>query len=152
MMIDRRTIALLHGCNLNMLGERDPEIYGNKKLGDLECEFVGAARRLNIACITFQTNHEGQLVEKIHELRKRLDGLVINPGAWTHYSYAIHDALELVQAPVVEVHISDIYSRKEEWRHHSVISDVCAHTIAGKGLDGYKEALQWLLDYFKAQA
>ncbi len=146
-----RNIVLLHGCNLNLLGDRDPEHYGNKKLGDLECEFVNAARRCGIVCTTFQTNHEGDLVEKIQELRKRVDGMVINPGAWTHYSYALHDALELVEAPVVEVHLSDIAGRKEEWRHHSVISDVCDLTISGKGVDGYKEALTWLVNRFREE-
>ncbi len=149
-MNENRIIALLHGCNLNLLGERDPEHYGNRNLGELECEFVDAARRHGIRCVTFQTNHEGELIEKIHELRKRVDGMVINPGAWTHYSYALHDALEMVVAPVVEVHLSDIASREEKWRRRSVISDVCDLTISGKGMEGYKEALAWLVKRFEA--
>lgn len=141
-----KTIAILHGCNLDMLGERDPEHYGTMKLPELESRVVAAVRRYNMSCITFQSNHEGDLVEKIHELRKRAAGMIVNPGAWTHYSYAIHDALELVEGPVVEVHLSDISSRTEEWRHHSVISDVCDLTISGKGLEGYIEAVRWLVE------
>lgn len=148
---EKRTLGLLHGVNLDMLGDRDPEQYGNLKLGELESQVVAEARRYNMSCITFQSNHEGEMVEKIHELRRRVDGLIINPGAWTHYSYAIHDALELVVAPVIEVHLSDIYTRKEEWRHQSVISDVCALTISGKGPGGYKEAIRWLVERLRQQ-
>lgn len=137
-------IAVLHGCNLDMLGERDPRHYGSLTLKDLENGISQEAGRLGMECFFFQTNHEGDLVEKIHELRKGIDGMIINPGAWTHYSYAIHDALELVGSPVVEVHLSDIANRREEWRQRSVISDVCSHTISGKGPDGYREALGWL--------
>lgn len=137
-------IALLHGVNLNMLGQRDPEHYGTLTLNQLESQVVSDARKLGLVCISFQTNHEGELVEKIQELRLRALGMIINPGAWTHYSYAIRDALEMVKGPVIEVHLSDIASRTEEWRHHSVISDVCDHTITGKGPDGYTEALQLL--------
>ncbi len=140
-------LALLHGCNLNMLGRRDPEHYGTLTLEELESAVrVRAAEAGFSDCLCFQTNHEGELVEKIHELCGVLDAMIINPGAWTHYSYAIHDALELVAAPVVEVHLSDIAHRPEEWRRHSVISDVCGLTIAGKGLNGYLEALEWLAD------
>lgn len=148
---DRKTIALLHGCNLDMLGDRDPEHYGTMTLPELESKVVAEARRYNMACVTYQSNHEGDLVEKIHELRKRVDGLIINPGAWTHYSYAIHDALELVAGPVIEVHISDIASREEEWRRHSVVSDVCDLTISGKGINGYAEAVRWLAERQKAE-
>ena len=135
-------IALLHGVNLNMLGQRDPEHYGTMTLDQLESQVVIEARKLGLVCISYQTNHEGELVEKIQELRLRSLGMIINPGAWTHYSYAIRDALELVEGPVVEVHLSDIDNRPEEWRHHSVISDVCEQTISGKGVDGYMEALR----------
>lgn len=148
-MAETRTIALLHGCNLNLLGDRDPEIYGTTKLESLESEIVSTARSRGVRCITFQTNYEGAMVEKIQELRRLVDGMIINPGAWTHYSYAIHDALEMVEEPVVEVHISDIFSRKEEWRHRSVISDVCDLTISGRGLQGYKDALEWLIERFQ---
>lgn len=137
-------IALLHGVNLNMLGQRDPEHYGTMTLNQLEGQVVSEARKLGLVCISYQTNHEGALVEKIQELRLRALGMIINPGAWTHYSYAIRDALEMVKGPVIEVHLSDIASRPEEWRHHSVVSDVCDRTISGKGIDGYMEALQLL--------
>jgi 3-dehydroquinate dehydratase-2 len=137
-------IALLHGVNLNMLGQRDPGQYGTITLNQLENQVIVEARRLGLVCITFQTNHEGELVEKIQELRLRSLGMLINPGAWTHYSYAIRDALEMVPGPVIELHLSDIDNRPEPWRHHSVIRDVCDHTISGKGVDGYMEALQWL--------
>jgi 3-dehydroquinate dehydratase-2 len=139
-------IAVLHGVNLNMLGRRSAEHYGTITLGELESEVTGEARRLGMVCSCHQTNHEGEMVEKIQELRLRAAGLLVNPGAWTHYSYAIRDALEMVEGPVVEVHLSDIDSRPEEWRHHSVIRDVCAHTIAGKGTQGYMEALEWLAE------
>jgi len=137
-------IVLLHGVNLNMLGKRDPEHYGTLTLDELEAQVVREARRLGLVCVTYQTNHEGNLVEKIQELRLRAAGMIINPGAWTHYSYAIRDALELVEGVVIEVHLSDIQNRPEEWRHHSVIRDVCDATISGKGPDGYMEALQML--------
>jgi len=137
-------IALLHGVNLNMLGQRDPAHYGALTLDELENQVIIEARRLGLVCVTYQTNHEGDLVEKIQELRLRSLGMIVNPGAWTHYSYAIRDALEMVVGPVVEVHLSDIENRSEEWRHNSVIRDVCDLTISGKGPDGYMEALQWL--------
>lgn len=138
------TIAVLHGCNLNMLGRRDREHYGDLTLSQLESEVAAAAAERGWQCLFFQTNHEGALLEKLHELLGGVDAVIINPGAWTHYSYALHDALELLPVPIVEVHLSDIYSRAEEWRRHSVISDVCAHTIAGLGRDGYLRALDWL--------
>ncbi len=143
------TIALLHGVNLNMLGVRDPEHYDTMTLAELEGSVVIEARAAGLACISFQTNHEGELVEKIQELRERAAGMIINPGAWTHYSYAIRDALELVEGPVVEVHLSDVESRPEEWRHHSVIRDVCDYMVAGKGAAGYSEAVEWLAERLK---
>lgn len=141
-----RKIGLLHGCNLNMLGKRDPEHYGTLTLEELEGEVAAAAKSHGLGCVAFQTNHEGDLIEKIHEMRETIGGLIINPGAWTHYSYGIHDALELVEAPVAEVHLSNIASRKEEWRHRSVISDVCGITISGEGVEGYLEAVEWLAE------
>ena len=140
---EKLTVSLLHGCNLNMLGRRDPEHYGDITLEKLESEVVKRGWGLGLNVHSYQTNHEGDLVEKIHELLHQADGMIINPGAWTHYSYAIRDALEMFPAPIVEVHLSDI-STREEWRRHSVISDVCSLTISGKGLQGYLEALDWL--------
>lgn len=126
-----------------MLGERDTEHYGSMTLKDMEDSISSKAEQLGFKCDFFQTNHEGLLVDKIQEIRKSIDAVIINPGAWTHYSYAIRDALELLVCPIVEVHLSDIDNR-EEWRRHSVIRDVCSHVISGKGPDGYDEALQWL--------
>ncbi len=143
----RPAVAVLNGCNLNMLGRRDPRHYGAITLAELDDLVVSRAAAAGFAeCACFQTNHEGSLVEKIQEFSKDLDGMIINPGAWTHYSFAIHDALELVEAPVVEVHLSDIVARPEEWRRRSVISDVCDRTITGKGADGYLEAIDWLAE------
>lgn len=139
-----KQIALLHGCNLNMLGQRDPEHYGTLTLPELIGQVVDDARKFNLQCVSFQTNHEGELIEKIHELRLLAAGMIINPGAWTHYSYGIRDALEMVEGPIVEVHLSDIEHRSEEWRRHSVIRDVCDHMIAGRGAEGYRDAVAWL--------
>lgn len=138
-----KSVALLHGCNLDMLGKRDPGHYGTFTLAQLESEVAARGAELGLSVEPFQTNHEGALIEKLHEVWQSVAGVIINPGAWTHYSYGIRDALELVAAPVVEVHISDISSR-EEWRRHSVISEVCELTISGKGIEGYYEALAWL--------
>lgn len=134
---------------MNMLGKRSVEHYGDFTLDQLEKEIVNAASKLGMRSSCFQTNHEGAMVEKIHELRIRADAMVVNPGAWTHYSYAIHDALEMVVGPVVEVHLSDIAARKEQWRRHSVISAVCDLTISGKGVGGYREALLWIAERLK---
>ena len=145
--MNERLLAVLHGCNLNMLGERDPAHYGRLTLTELETLVKEHAARSGFsACLCFQTNHEGELVEQIQKLRLSAAAVIINPGAWTHYSYAIHDALELVRSPVVEVHLSDIAHRQEEWRRRSVISDVCDRTISGKGSDGYLEAVSWLAE------
>lgn len=138
-------VWLLHGCNLDMLGLRNPGHYGTFTLAELEEQVVVRGRELGLTVHPFQTNHEGAFVEKVHEIWQTAAGLIVNPGAWTHYSYAIRDALEMVAAPVAEVHISDINAR-EEWRRHSVISDVCGLTIAGKGIEGYFEALAWLAE------
>ncbi len=143
----RPAVAVLNGCNLNMLGQRNHEHYGTITLAELDDLVTGRAAALGFAaCTCFQTNHEGAMVEKIQQLSQSVDGMIINPGAWTHYSFAIHDALELVAAPVIEVHLSDIAKRKEEWRRRSVISDVCARTISGKGPAGYLEAIGWLAE------
>jgi 3-dehydroquinate dehydratase-2 len=136
-------IAVLNGANLDVLGERDPELYGGISYDELETRIYDWGRELDISVRCFQTNHEGQFIDWCHEARSWADGVVVNPGAWTHYSYAIRDALELFSAPVVEVHLSNIAGR-EEWRQRSVIEDVVAHRIMGKGPDGYREALTWL--------
>jgi 3-dehydroquinate dehydratase-2 len=138
-------IAVLNGANLNMLGRRDPAQYGTLTLGELESRVYAWASERQLTARCFQTNHEGAFIDHIHESIGWARGLIVNPGAWTHYSYAIRDALEIVQAPIVEVHLSDVAAR-EEWRRHSVIADVVDHRIAGHGDDGYRQAIDWLAE------
>ena len=139
----KNRIAVLHGVNLDTLGRRDPEVYGTLTLAELEGRVGRFAREMGFEASFFQTNHEGEYCEQLHRTAERSDGLVLNPGAWTHYSYAIRDALEIASLPAVEVHISAIESR-EEWRRQSVIRDLCLGHVQGKGVDGYREALELL--------
>ena len=139
-------IAVVNGVNLDVLAKRDPTLYGGLGLGELETRIYAWARELGCTARCFQTNHEGQFVEWCHDAGQWADGLVVNPGAWSHYSYAIHDALEVVDVPVVEVHLSNIEER-EEWRRVSVIADAVAHRIVGKGPEGYREALEYLTEH-----
>jgi 3-dehydroquinate dehydratase-2 len=139
-------VAVLNGVNLDVLEDRDPALYGGLGLGELETRIYAWARDLDFGARCFQTNHEGQFVDWCHDARRWAGGLVVNPGAWTHYSYAIRDALELWRAPVVEVHLSNIEER-EEWRRKSVIADVVTHRILGKGPEGYREALVYLKEH-----
>lgn len=140
-----KTLWLLHGVNLNMLGRRDPAHYGTLTLADLEAMVRQRGARHGLAVECFQTNHEGALVERLQTIAVAgAAAVIINPGAWTHYSYAIRDALELLEAPVAEVHLSAIDER-EEWRRHSVIADLATVRIAGKGADGYLEAVDALV-------
>ena len=136
-------VAVLNGVNLDVLGRRDPELYGGLSLGQLEARIYGWARELGIGVECRQTNSEGEFVDWCHDALDWAGGVVLNPGAWTHYSYAIRDAVELFSAPVVEVHLSNIDER-EEWRRTSVIADLAAKRIVGKGPDGYREALDYL--------
>ncbi len=138
-------VAVLNGVNLNMLGQRDAAVYGSVTLAQLETMVYGWAKELHASARCWQTNSEGEYVSMIHEAVTGTDALIVNPGAWTHYSYAIRDALEIFPRPVVEVHLSDIEGR-EEWRQKSVIADVVSHRIVGKGADGYREALQHLVE------
>ncbi len=131
----------MHGVNLDQLGRRDPGHYGSLTLPELQHRIERFAEEVGVTVSFFQTNHEGAFVEHLHGLT--VDAIVINPGAWTHYSYAIRDALELTKLPAVEVHLSDVNAR-EEFRHHSVISDLCVGRVKGHGADGYREALQIL--------
>ena len=137
-------IAVFNGVNLNMLGQRDPAQYGTLTLGELESKIYEWSRDAGTTARCFQTNHEGALIDHIHECRGWASGVIINPGAWTHYAYALRDALEIITVPIVEVHLSDINAR-EEWRRQSVIADVVSHRISGKGPDGYHEAISWLM-------
>ncbi|HEV3479960.1 MAG TPA: type II 3-dehydroquinate dehydratase [Gaiellaceae bacterium] len=136
-------VAVLNGVNLNLLDRRDPGVYGGLSLPQLEERIRGWGQELGLDVVCRQTNSEGEYVEWCQELGESASGLVVNPGAWSHYSYAIHDALELARGRVVEVHLSDIGSR-EEWRRHSVLEDLAAHRVIGKGPEGYREALEFL--------
>jgi 3-dehydroquinate dehydratase II len=139
----RNRVEVMHGVNLDQLGRRDPAHYGSLTLEELERRISDDARELELEVRFFQTNHEGKFVEHLHRLEGMADAIVLNPGAWTHYSYAIRDALELTRLPAVEVHLSDVASR-EAWRQNSVIRELCVATIAGKGPDGYRDALERL--------
>ena len=134
-------VEVMHGVNLDQLGRRDPTHYGGVTFAELERRIDTAARELGLEPRFFQTNHEGEFVEHLHGLEGVADAIVLNPGAWTHYSYAIRDALELTGLPAVEVHLSDVDSR-EAWRRQSVISELCIARVAGKGPDGYRDALE----------
>ncbi len=136
-------IEVLHGVNLNMLGHRDPAIYGTLTLPELELRIQEFAEELGLRVRFTQTNAEGELIERLHLLREEADGIVLNPGAWTHYAWAIHDALEIAALPTVEVHLSDVKAR-EPWRRVSVIEDLCIASICGHGPEGYRLALQRL--------
>lgn len=139
----KNRVDVLHGVNFDQLGRRDREVYGGATLPQLEGRIKGFATELGLEVTFWQTNHEGQYCESLHIASERADGLILNPGAWTHYSYAIRDALELSGLPAVEVHISEVDSR-EEWRRMSVIRDLCVGRVQGKGIDGYREALELL--------
>ncbi len=137
-------IEVLNGVNLDVLGDRDPALYGGLTLLELEMRIYEWARELGCSVRCRQTNHEGEFVEWCHDLYEGVDGAVVNPGAWAHYSWAIRDALEPAAVPIVEVHLSNVDER-EEWRRRSVIGDVVAHRVIGKGPDGYREAIEWLV-------
>jgi len=141
-----KKILFINGPNLNLLGEREPEIYGAATLADVEADAKIQAAELGVELLPFQSNHEGAIIDFLHEHRKTAAGIVINPGALTHYSYALRDAIAGVQLPAVEIHISDIHKR-EAFRAYSVTQDVCIHQIYGKGIAGYREALQYLVNY-----
>ena len=139
----RHRIEVMHGVNFDVLGSRNAERYGGISLTELEVKIKQFARELEMEPSFSQTNHEGDFVERLHRAGESADGLVLNPGAWTHYSWAIRDALEVTGLPAVEVHLSAVDER-EEWRRVSVIGDLCIGTIQGKGPDGYAEALRLL--------
>ena len=136
-------IDVLNGVNLDLLGRRDPALYGDGSLSDLETQIYAWAVELGLQVRCRQTNHEGEYVEWLHQALGVADGLILNPGAWSHYSWAIRDAAEAVAAPLVEVHISNVDER-EEWRRKSVLEGLTVGRIVGKGLEGYREALQLL--------
>ena len=136
-------VTVLHGVNLDQLGRRPPEHYPAVTLAELEVAIGGFARELDLTVTFSQTNHEGNFCEALHKAGETADALLLNPGAWTHYSYAIRDALEIAGLPAVEVHMSNVDER-EEWRRHSVLADLCVGRVSGKGVDGYREGLEIL--------
>jgi 3-dehydroquinate dehydratase-2 len=139
----RNRVEVMHGVNLDQLGRRDPAVYGGHTFEQLEVRVGAIATQLGLTARFFHTNHEGEFVERLHRLEGLADGILLNPGAWTHYSYAIRDALELAALPAVEVHLSDV-ERREPWRRKSVIADLCIGRVTGRGIDGYREALSLL--------
>ncbi|HWI65281.1 MAG TPA: type II 3-dehydroquinate dehydratase [Symbiobacteriaceae bacterium] len=131
-----RSVLVIHGPNLNLLGEREPGVYGSTSLAEINAELARLGDELGLAVETFQSNHEGAIIDALHAARGKHGAIVINPGAYTHYSIAIRDAIAAVRIPTVEVHLSNVY-RREEFRHRSVIAPVAAGTIAGFGADSY---------------
>lgn len=143
LLSEKRAIMVIHGPNLNMLGKREPEVYGKTTLEDINAGLKEAGNRLGLRVDFFQTNHEGAIVDKIQEIMNSHHGLIINPGAYTHTSIAIRDALLVLSIPVIEVHLSNIYKR-ETFRHHSMVAGVATGQISGLGSDGYFLALEYL--------
>jgi 3-dehydroquinate dehydratase-2 len=137
-------IVVLNGVNLNALSRRDPALYGGLSLSELETRIYEWAAELGCTVRCRQTNHEGEFVDWCHDALGWADGVIVNPGAWSHYSWAIRDAVDLVNVPVVEVHLSNVDER-EEWRRFSVLEDLVAARFVGKGPDGYREALEFLV-------
>ena len=136
-------VEVLHGVHLHALGRRDPEQYGTLTLAELQTQIKRFGRELDLEVAFFQTNNEGEYVERLHRLPEVADAALLNPGAWTHYSWAIRDALEIAGLPAVEVHLSDV-STRDDWRRHSVLDGLVVGAISGKGADGYREALELL--------
>jgi 3-dehydroquinate dehydratase-2 len=136
----RYRVEVMHGVNLDQLGRRDPLFYGTLTLGELERRIAEDAAELNLDTRFFHTNHEGVFVERLHSLEGHADAILLNPGSWTHYAWAIRDALEIAALPALEIHLSDVQAR-EPWRRVSVIGELCFATISGRGPDGYRDAL-----------
>jgi 3-dehydroquinate dehydratase-2 len=139
-------VDVLNGVNFDVLERRDPAIYGGLSLHELEQRIEAWADELGHTVRCRQSNNEGEYVKFCHDSLDWADGVIANPGAWSHYSYAIHDALELFSGLLVEVHLSNPEEHQQEWRHHSVISELAAHRILGRGPDGYHDALAWLAE------
>lgn len=133
-------VLVLHGPNLNLLGEREPELYGRITLAELDRRLIEEGARLGLTVRCFQSNHEGALIDAIHEARRWMQALVINAGAYTHTSYALRDAIAAVRIPAFEVHLTDV-EKREPWRRQSVLAEVCEARFMGKGVDSYLEAL-----------
>lgn len=142
-------ILLIHGANLNALGKRDPKHYGHLTLAMIEQLVLDAAKSYHYDLITYQSNHEGNLIDTLQSRADECVGIIINPGAFSHYSYALHDALLDTQLPAIEVHLSNLRER-ETWRHHSVIAAACIQSIDGKKEVGYQEAVKRLVEYLSS--
>lgn len=138
-----KKVLVIHGPNLNLLGEREPGVYGEQSLEIVNKAIMDSAKKMNVECNVFQSNHEGEIIDKLHSARHDFDGIVINVGAYTHYSYAIRDAISAIKIPCIEVHISNVFAR-EEFRAKSVIAPVCLGSICGFGIESYTLALQAL--------
>ena len=143
----KKKIFVIHGPNLNMLGIREPEFYGTLTMDEINASLAELAKSLNVELDFFQSNSEGALIDKIQSAYQNADGIIINPGAYTHYSYAIRDALSAVMLPAIEVHLSDINAR-EEFRRISVTKPVCKAQISGLGKEGYLLALRELMEKY----
>lgn len=143
-----KKILIMHGPNLNLLGEREPGIYGDTNFDTLNAHLVEYAKSLGVEAEIFQSNHEGALIDKLHESRREVAGVVLNAGAYTHYSYAIADAIKAIRIPVIEVHISNVFAR-DQFRSHSVIAPVCSGSISGFGLLSYDLGVQALAEMTK---
>jgi 3-dehydroquinate dehydratase II len=139
-------VLVLNGVNLNALGRRDPVLYGGLTMAELESRIYDWGRELELSVQCRQTNSEGEFIKWIHDAYDNNDGVVVNPGAWSHYAWSIHDALEMLSIPIVEVHLSNVDAR-EEWRRHSVIADLVAARFIGQGPDGYRRALEYLKEH-----
>lgn len=140
-----KKILVIHGPNLNLLGERDPGVYGNTNIETLNRNIIERAKEQGLECEIFQSNHEGAIIDKLHSARLQFDGVIINAGAYTHYSYAIRDAISAIKIPCIEVHISNVFAR-DEFRSKSVIAPVCKGSISGFGLNSYYLAVMALSD------
>jgi 3-dehydroquinate dehydratase-2 len=138
-------ILILHGPNLNLLGRREPEVYGSMTLDDINNKLIELGRELGAEVTCLQSNHEGALIDALHEARAWADGVVFNPGAYTHTSVALRDAISAIQIPVVEVHLSNVYAR-EEFRHVSMLSAVCRGKVVGFGWRSYTAGLRTLVE------
>lgn len=138
-------ILVIHGPNLNLLGEREPGIYGDESFDSLNKKLVKLSAEYGMECEIFQSNHEGAIIDKLHEARKIFKAVILNAGAYTHYSYAIRDAIAAIKIPVIEVHISNVFSR-DSFRSESVIAPVCSGSISGFGLESYYLAVKACAD------
>ncbi|MDE6672683.1 MAG: type II 3-dehydroquinate dehydratase [Ruminococcus sp.] len=140
-----KKILVIHGPNLNLLGEREPDVYGDNNIDTLNAEIISRSGKMGLECEVFQSNHEGAIIDKLHEARKFYDGVIINAGAYTHYSYAIRDAISAIKIPCIEVHISNVDAR-DAFRANSVIAPVCKGSISGFGFGSYYLAIQALAE------